>query len=698
MSQELLAAIEADDTARAAAALDEHGATLIDVLTASGNTALHAAAFAGRAQLCKLFLVDAAVHPPEYAVQLVNLPRKDTATPLILAAQNGHADCVKLLLGAGADVHKANDNGATPLFMATQKAQLDCVRLLLEARADVDTAHQTGATPLFVAAQEGEFTLVRLLLEAGADQSIHANGAPAPLLAARHMGHSEIATLLEAFAATPREPGEPAATHARRCGLADQPLPPGTWLRVGQLGKGAYERFERCAFGANDHYIHFTTTGLKKVELKKLPPEQWAVIAEEHASMDEPEADESDSQAAVAHQLQFSELTGVDVATTKLYLQQAGGDLMQAVNAFFAEPEPELEPEPEPEPEPELGPGTEQQELAGSLVEFLGPWFPQLQEHLEQLGAEDVEDLTELEAEHIDALASKLKELQAKRFRKKLAALCEAAGAAAGAAAACSPTHVMHEPEPEPEPVAVGGSRMAGDVEVSLAMLPMTKWTDVPPSRSCIEELLGNARIRATVPDIDSIAEDVRMKVLELQYTPTPIKLDPDSIGAIVAYTHDLQQVGKQGNLYFELNGMLRQRVATARATLVQTWGGYMYFMMTALSKLPDFEGECYRGYNHGTQEQIVREYAVGRPIQWGAFTSVTTSLAAARGFAPNSRVIFKITVTSGRDINAYSFFPQEGEILLSPSHRFTVSSKPREEGGFTVIDLVQVAGTAFVS
>ena len=56
MSQELLAAIEADDTARAAAALDEHGATLIDVLTASGNTALHAAAFAGRAQLCKLFL------------------------------------------------------------------------------------------------------------------------------------------------------------------------------------------------------------------------------------------------------------------------------------------------------------------------------------------------------------------------------------------------------------------------------------------------------------------------------------------------------------------------------------------------------------------------------------------------------------------------------------------------------------------
>ena len=43
--------------------------------------------------------------------------------------------------------------------------------------------------------------------------------------------------------------------------------------------------------------------------------------------------------------------------------------------------------------------------------------------------------------------------------------------------------------------------------------------------------------------------------------------------------------------------------------------------------------------------------------------------------------------------------FAQEGEILLSPSHRFTVSSEPREEeGGYTVIDLVQVAGNTFVS
>ena len=88
----------------------------------------------------------------------------------------------------------------------------------------------------------------------------------------------------------------------------------------------------------------------------------------------------------------------------------------------------------------------------------------------------------------------------------------------------------------------------------------------------------------------------------------------------------------------------------------------------------------------------------MGRPIQWGAFTSVTTSKDAAKAFAPDTRVVFKINVTSGRDINPYSFFPQEGEILLSPNHRFTVSSAPYEEAGYTFIDMVQVAGNTFVS
>ena len=46
-------------------------------------------------------------------------------------------------------------------------------------------------------------------------------------------------------------------------------------------------------------------------------------------------------------------------------------------------------------------------------------------------------------------------------------------------------------------------------------------------------------------------------------------------MAAIVAYTHDLQKVEKDGNVYYELNVMLRQRGAAQRAVLVKVWGGF---------------------------------------------------------------------------------------------------------------------------
>ena len=42
-----------------------------------------------------------------------------------------------------------------------------------------------------------------------------------------------------------------------------------------------------------------------------------------------------------------------------------------------------------------------------------------------------------------------------------------------------------------------------------------------------------------------------------------------------------------------------------------------MFFAMAALAKLPDFKGVVYRGYPD--KQQVLLEYKVGRPIQWGA-------------------------------------------------------------------------------
>ena len=43
-----------------------------------------------------------------------------------------------LLLEAGCDKDKANEDGATPAFMAAQEGHADCLRLLLEAGCDMD--------------------------------------------------------------------------------------------------------------------------------------------------------------------------------------------------------------------------------------------------------------------------------------------------------------------------------------------------------------------------------------------------------------------------------------------------------------------------------------------------------------------------------------------------------------------------------
>ena len=47
-----------------------------------------------------------------------------------------------------------------------------------------------------------------------------------------------------------------------------------------------YERFEAAWVGANNHYIRFDSGGTKKVALKKLRPQDWAVLAlpAEHAA------------------------------------------------------------------------------------------------------------------------------------------------------------------------------------------------------------------------------------------------------------------------------------------------------------------------------------------------------------------------------------------------------------------------------
>jgi hypothetical protein len=259
---------------------------------------------------------------------------------------------------------------------------------------------------------------------------------------------------------------------------------------------------------------------------------------------------------------------------------------------------------------------------------------------------------------------------------------------------------------PLPEPGTkkqCGGTHKApqrmSQVEAGTDSVPTTHWGEIKPTRSCSAELKENKAIRGKLRLAETIASDVDAKALDIPWSepPPPVTLQANELCAIIAYTHDTMTGNPRDNLYFQLNEQLRKRDLAARSEMMSAWGPFVHFLLKGMSKLPDHEGTVYRGYPN--KAETLKQYKKGRPIQWGAFSSTSKSFDATKGFTDQKKgVIFKIEVFSGKDINAYSFFPCEDEILLSPSHRFLVTSHPYEQDGYTVVDMMEQTGSAWIS
>ena len=170
--------------------------------------------------------------------------RNDGATPLFVAAQEGAAACVRLLLYVTSNDAAHNDedeDGVTPLYAAAAHGHLDVVMFLLGRGAPADRAMRDGATPLFIACQNGHEAVARALLARAAKPDVtRAPWGQTPLFNAVMNGHPDLVRLLVS-----RRAGRAARVNVACAGDGDGLLRGCTPLHACNSGFAA-----RCARGA----------------------------------------------------------------------------------------------------------------------------------------------------------------------------------------------------------------------------------------------------------------------------------------------------------------------------------------------------------------------------------------------------------------------------------------------------------------
>ncbi len=124
------------------------------------------------------------------------------ATPIHAASWNGHAEVVKLLIEAGANVNLLNEWGFSPLMTAAEMGNARVASLLIDAGAKVNfvaECHDCGdETALTLAAQYGHIEVVELLLRSGANKMHRRYDGLTALDLATQKNHIPIVRVLQA--------------------------------------------------------------------------------------------------------------------------------------------------------------------------------------------------------------------------------------------------------------------------------------------------------------------------------------------------------------------------------------------------------------------------------------------------------------------------------------------------------------------
>ena len=161
----LLSAAESGDVGTVSKLLEAHAN--VNERTADGWSALIMAAKEGHANVVKLLLMnDAAINPPKTEAEAAGLGIKflpPSHTPLRGAAITGQLKMVKMLLKNEADPNQPSAKGLTPLMGAARSGHMAIVDLLCASGATPGAMNEFGETARAVAEARGHVLIAESL-------------------------------------------------------------------------------------------------------------------------------------------------------------------------------------------------------------------------------------------------------------------------------------------------------------------------------------------------------------------------------------------------------------------------------------------------------------------------------------------------------------------------------------------------------
>jgi hypothetical protein len=183
--------------------------------------------------------------------------------------------------------------------------------------------------------------------------------------------------------------------------------------------------------------------------------------------------------------------------------------------------------------------------------------------------------------------------------------------------------------------------------------------------------------IAPEIPELQRSIKEVRKHC----HYPSRHGLTKDESAAILLYTMEAEE----DSFYSILNQSLRRE----DRRLVKPWFPFIKLFDTALRKLPTVKGCIWRGITGDFSES----YKQNEVITWWNFSSCSSEVDVVESFLGKNKksTLFMIEARNGKNLEGYTHYPNENEILLPMGTKLRVKGKGMKHGQLNVIHLLEI-------